>query len=196
MRALEFFGGCPQLVVPDNTRTGVSRACRYEPDLNPTYQEMAMHYAVGVLPTRPRKPRDKAKVEVGVQIAERWIVAALRHRKFFSLGEMNRAIGELLDKLNQRPFKKREGSRRSLLEQLDRPALRRFRSSASIWPSGHTPRSTSTITSSSIGAFTVCLSADAANGGGAGHAHDRRDLHQRQACGLTRAHGQTIRSGE
>ena len=124
VRALEFFGGCPQLVVPDNTRTGVSRACRYEPDLNPTYQEMAMHYAVGVLPTRPRKPRDKAKVEVGVQIAERWIVAALRHRKFFSLGEMNRAIGELLDKLNQRPFKKREGSPRNLFEQLDRPALR------------------------------------------------------------------------
>jgi transposase len=83
-----------------------------------------MHYAVGVLPTRPRKPRDKAKVEVGVQIAERWIVAALRHRKFFSLAEMNRAIGELLDKLNQRPFKKREGSRRSLFEQLDSPALR------------------------------------------------------------------------
>ena len=111
VRALEFFGGCPELVVPDNTRTGVSRACRYEPDLNPTYQEMAMHYAIGVLPTRPRKPRDKAKVEVGVQIAQRWIVAALRHRRFFSLGEMNRAIGELLDKLNQRPFKKREGTR-------------------------------------------------------------------------------------
>ena len=124
VRALEFFGGCPQLVVPDNTRTGVSRACRYEPDLNPTYQEMATHYAIGVLPTRPRKPRDKAKVEVGVQITQRWIVAALRHRKFFSLGEMNRAIGELLDKLNQRPFKKREGSRLSLFEQLDRPALR------------------------------------------------------------------------
>jgi transposase len=124
VRTFEFLGGCPELVVPDNARTGVSRACRYEPDLNPTYQEMAMHYGVGVLPTRPRKPRDKAKVEVGVQIAERWIVAALRHRKFFSLGELNRAIGELLDKLNQRPFKKREGSRRSLFEQLDRPSLR------------------------------------------------------------------------
>ena len=97
-----FSAAARSLVVPDNTRTGVSRACRYEPDLNPTYQQMAMHYAIGVLPTRPRKPRDKAKVEVGVQIAQRWIVAALRHRKFFSLGEMNRAIGELLDKLNQR----------------------------------------------------------------------------------------------
>ena len=156
VRALEFFGGCPQLVVPDNTRTGVSRACRYEPDLNPTYQEMAMHYAIGVLPTRPRKPRDKAKVEVGVQIAQRWIVAALRHRKFFSLGEMNRAIGELLDKLNQRPFKKREGSRRACSSNWTGRRCARFRWSASIWPSGHKPRSTSTITSSSIRAFTAC----------------------------------------
>jgi len=85
---------------------------------------MAMHYGVGVLPARPRKPRDKAKVEVGVQIAQRWIVAALRHRKFFSLGELNRAIRELLEKLNQRPFQKREGSRRSLFVEVDQPALR------------------------------------------------------------------------
>jgi transposase len=124
VRTFEFLGGCPQLVVPDNTKTGVLKACRYEPDLNPTYQEMALHYAVGVLPARPRKPRDKAKVEVGVQIAERWILAALRHRKFFSLAELNRAIRELLDKLNQRPFKKREGSRLGLFLELDRPALR------------------------------------------------------------------------
>jgi transposase len=124
VRCFEFLGGCPRLVVPDNTRTGVSKACRYEPDLNPTYQEMAMHYGVGVLPTRPYKPRDKAKVEVGVQIAERWILAALRHTKFFSLAELNRVIRELLDRLNTRPFKKREGSRRSLFEELDRPVLR------------------------------------------------------------------------
>ena len=124
VRTFEFLGGCPQLVVPDNPRTGVSKACRYEPDLNPTYQEMAMHYGIGVLPARPRKPRDKAKVEVGVQIAERWIIAALRHRKFFSLGELNRAIRELLEKLNQRSFQKREGSRRSLFRELDQPALR------------------------------------------------------------------------
>ena len=124
VRCFECLGGCPQLVVPDNTRTGVTKACRYEPDLNPTYQEMAMHYSVGVLPTRPRKPRDKAKAEVGVQIVERWIVAALRHRRFFSLAELNRAIRELLEKLNTRPFKKREGSRQSLFLELDRPALR------------------------------------------------------------------------
>jgi transposase len=124
VRTFEFLGGCPQLVIPDNLKTGVSKACRYEPDLNPTYQEMATHYGVGVLPARPRKPRDKAKVEVGVQIAERWIIAALRHRKFFSLGELNRAIRELLEKLNQRPFTKREGSRRSLFLEVDQPALR------------------------------------------------------------------------
>ena len=86
IRTFEFLGGVPKLVIPDNTRTGVNRACRYEPDLNRTYHELAMHYGVGVLPTRPYKPRDKAKVETGVQIVQRWIVAALRHRKFFSLG--------------------------------------------------------------------------------------------------------------
>jgi len=101
----------------------VNRACRYEPDLNRTYHELAMHYGVGVLPTRPYKPRDKAKVETGVQIVQRWIVAALRHRKFFSLAELNQAIRELLDKLNQRPFRKRPGCRASLFQELDRPVL-------------------------------------------------------------------------
>lgn len=124
LHAFEFFQALPQLVVPDNLKTGVNRACRYEPDLNPTYQEMAQHYGVGVLPARRRKPRDKAKVEVGVLIAERWILAALRHRKFFALGELNQAIRELLEKLNHRPFKKREGSRYSLFLEVDRPAMR------------------------------------------------------------------------
>ncbi len=124
IQALEFFGGAPKLIVPDNTKTGVSRACRYDPDLNPTYQEMAMHYGVGVLPARPYKPRDKAKVESGVQLAQRWIIAALRHRRFFQLEETNQAIGELLVRLNQRPFRKRDGSRTGLFESLDRPALR------------------------------------------------------------------------
>src|SRR5579875_1450659 len=96
VRALEFLGGVPELVVPDNTKTGVRRACRYEPDLNPAYQEMAQHYGVGVVPARPYRPRDKAKVEGGVLLVERWIVAALRHRKFFSLAELNQAIRDLL----------------------------------------------------------------------------------------------------
>jgi transposase len=77
----------PKLVVPDNTKTGVTKAGRYDPDLNPTYQEMAMHYSIGVVPARPYKPRDNAKVESGVQLAERWIIAALRNRKFFSIEE-------------------------------------------------------------------------------------------------------------
>jgi transposase len=118
IHALEFFGGTPQLVVPDNAKTAVSKACRYDPDLNPTYQEMAMHYGLGVVPARPYKPRDKAKVESGLQVVERWIVAALRHRTFFSLQEANQAIRELLVRLNQRPFRKREGTRASRFETL------------------------------------------------------------------------------
>ncbi len=124
MHALEFFGGTPRLIVPDNAKTGVSRVCRYDPDLNPTYQEMAMHYGVGVVPARPYKPRDKAKVESAVLLAERWIIAALRHRRFFDLASLNQAIRELLDRLNNRPFRKRSGSRASLFAALDRPALR------------------------------------------------------------------------
>lgn len=125
VRALEFFGGAVEVVVPDNTKTGVKHPCRYEPDLNPTYREMAEHYGLAVIPTRPYKPRDKAKAEVGVQLTQRWIVAALRRRKFLSLTELNEAIAELCDQLNQRRFRKRpEHSRATLFEQLDRPALR------------------------------------------------------------------------
>jgi transposase len=124
VRAFEFYQGVPSLIVPDNARTGVTRACRYDPDLNPTYQELAAHYGVGVIPARPYKPRDKAKVESGVQIVERWIVAALRHRRFFTLAEVNTEIRRLLEGLNAKPFRKREGSRRSLFETLERPALR------------------------------------------------------------------------
>ena len=123
VRAFEFFEGVPRLVIPDNPRTGVDRACRYEPDLNRSYHEMAQHYAVAIMPARPYKPRDKAKAEVGVQIVERWIVAALRHRRFYSLAEINNAIAELLARLNQRRFRKREGTRASLFAELDRPAL-------------------------------------------------------------------------
>jgi transposase len=124
IHAFEYFSGVPRLLIPDNLRTGVSRACRYDPDLNPTYQEMAMHYQVGVVPARPYRARDKAKVEVGVQVVERWIIAALRHQKFFRLADLNNAIRELLERLNQRPFKKREGSRASVFAAVERNALR------------------------------------------------------------------------
>jgi transposase len=123
LRAFEFLGGVPAIVVPDNLRAGVSRACRYEPELNRSYQEMAAHYGVAVMPARPYKPRDKAKAETGVLLVERWIVAALRKEKFFSLPALNEAIAELLERLNQRPFRKREGSRQSLFASLDQPAL-------------------------------------------------------------------------
>src|ERR1035437_3329460 len=123
MHALEYWGGVPVLVVPDNTKTGVTRPCRYDPDVNPTYQNFAAHYGFGVLPARPYKPRDKAVVENAVQVAQRWILAALRHRKFFSLVEANQTIGELLHRINHRPFRKRDGSRVSVFEALDKPAL-------------------------------------------------------------------------
>ena len=123
IHAFEYFQAMPRLLVPDNTRTAVSRACRYDPDLNPTYQEMAMHYGIGVVPTRPYQPRDKAKVESGVLVAERWIIAALRHHTFFRLEDLNRAIRELLEKLNHRRFKKRDGSRASVFENVERAAM-------------------------------------------------------------------------
>jgi transposase len=124
VRAFEFGGGLAEMVVPDNLKSGVSRPCRYEPELNPTYHDLAVHYGVAVLPARVRRPRDKAKVEVGVQVVERWILARLRHRTFFSLAELNAAIGELLLRLNERRFRKLPGSRRSLFESMERPALR------------------------------------------------------------------------
>jgi transposase len=123
VRTLTFFGGVPQLIVPDNLKAGVSKACRYEPELNPAYAELAAHYHTAVLPARPYKPRDKAKVEVAVQIVERWILARLRHQQFFSLPQLNTAIGNLLMELNHRPFKKLPGTRYSQFVTHDQLAL-------------------------------------------------------------------------
>jgi transposase len=123
VRAFEYFEGVPPLVVPDNLRAGVSRACRYEPGINATYAEMLAHYGSAALPTRVGRPRDKAKVESAVQVTQRWILARLRNRTFFSLAELNAAIRALLEDLNSRPFRKLRGSRRSQYEALDRPAL-------------------------------------------------------------------------
>ncbi len=124
VRAFAFFHGVTEAVVPDNWRTAVAKACWYEPDLNPTYRDFAEHYGTVILPTRVRKPRDKAKVESGVLVVERWILAALRHRTFIGLVALNRAIRELLDRLNQRKFRKLDASRAELFEGLDRPALK------------------------------------------------------------------------
>jgi len=124
VEAFRFLGGVSEILVPDNTKTGVTRPCYYEPDINPTYHEMAAHYGCVVIPTRKRAPRDKAKVEAGVLVAERWILAALRNRTFFSLAELNSAIEEKLDLLNNRKMQKLHTTRRELFESLDRPVLR------------------------------------------------------------------------
>jgi transposase len=122
-RMVEFFGGTTRLVVPDQWKAGVSKPCHWEPELNRTYQDWATHYGAAIVPARPGHARDKAKVEAGVLIVQRWVLAALRKRRFFSLGELNEAIRELLARLNQRPFRKLPGTRHELFEQLDRPAL-------------------------------------------------------------------------
>jgi transposase len=123
VRTFEYFGCVPQIAVPDQLRSAVSGPDRYDPEINPTYAEMAAHYGIAIIPARPRKPRDKAKVENGVLVAQRWILACLRNRIFYSLDELNEAIWELLERLNTRPFQKLEGCRRSAFETLDRPAM-------------------------------------------------------------------------
>ncbi len=122
-QALAFFGGVPALVVPDNPRALIAQPDRYEPTLNRATQACAQHYGMAVLPARPRRPQDKAKVEVGVQVVERWILARLRHQCFFTFSALNHAIADLLADLNARPFKKLDGSRQSWFEMIDRPAL-------------------------------------------------------------------------
>lgn len=124
VRAFGYFGGVAEVIIPDNLKSGVKKPCYYEPDMNPTYQELADHYNTVVLPARVRKPQDKAKVETGVQIVERWILARLRNHTFFSLEELNREIRRLLEELNSRPFQKLPGSRKQMFVDLDRPALK------------------------------------------------------------------------
>jgi transposase len=124
VRMFEFMGGIPEVLVPDNLKSGVSKAYYYDPEINPTYQDMACHYSTIVLPARVRAPRDKAKVETGVQIVERWILAKLRNHTFFSLSDLNREIRRLLDELNDKPFQKLPGSRKSMFESIDMPALK------------------------------------------------------------------------
>jgi transposase len=124
VRAFNFFGGIPEILVPDNLKSGVTKPCYYEPEINPTYHKLACHYGTVVIPARKLKPKDKAKVESAVQVAERWILAALRNHTFFSIEELNRAIAEKLQDLNNRKFQKMDGTRWSLYETIDRPALK------------------------------------------------------------------------
>ncbi len=122
-RAFEFFGGVTEVLVPDNLKSAVTKADWYDPDLNESYQDMAEHYGAVILPARPAKPKDKAKVELSVKLVQRWILARLRHRQFFSLAELNAAIRELLDDLNRRTIKYLGKSRYELYLELDQPAL-------------------------------------------------------------------------
>ncbi len=124
VRALEFLGAVPEVLVPDQLRSAVSTPCRYDPEINATFAELGRHYGCAIVPARPRKPRDKASVEAGVQLAQRWILARLRHERFHSLAALNLRLRELLVLLNTRTFQKREGSRQSVFEAIDRPAMR------------------------------------------------------------------------
>jgi transposase len=146
----------PALIVPDNPRALVSGPDRYEPELNRATAEFAHHYDTVILPARPRKPQDKAKVESGVQVVERWILARLRHRRFFSVAELDAAILELLPALNTRPFKKLPGCRQEAFAWWMRRTCGRFRFLPSSSLSGRKPRSTSTITSNSRAITTAC----------------------------------------
>ena len=123
VRMFAHLGGAPKVVVPDNLKSAVFKADRFDPGLNRTYAEMAGHYGTAILPARPRKPRDKAKVEVAVQVAQRWVLARLRNRRFFSLAELNAAIRRLLDELNMRVMRGYGASRADLFATLDRPHL-------------------------------------------------------------------------
>ena len=123
-RAFAFFGGVAMAVVGDNLKSGITKACYYEPNVNRTYEEMAKHYRTAILPARPRKARDKSKVEVGVQVATRWVIAKLRNRTFFSLAELNAAIRECVDAINNRVTRHLGTSRRALFEEIESPALK------------------------------------------------------------------------
>jgi transposase len=122
-RAYAFLGGVPAMTVSDNLRSGITKACFYEPPVNRSYAEMAAHYDTAIIPARPRKPRDKAKVEAAVLLATRWIIAKLRNAKFFSLVELNEAIRACVCDLNNRVSRHLGASRRALFEEVERAAL-------------------------------------------------------------------------
>ena len=157
VRALAAIDGVPQLLVPDNTKTAVIKACLYDPQVNRTYAEMAAHYGAAILPARPRRPRDKAKVEQAVLIVERWLLGRLRHRTFYSLADVNAAIADLMTHLNeQRPIRRLGATRRQLLETVDRPSLRSLPAEPYEFSNGGDAASASIITSRSPLIITAC----------------------------------------
>ncbi len=135
--AFEYFSGVAEAVVPDQLKSGVTEPCRYEPGVQRTYEEMCCHYGTAPLPARQRKPRDKAKVEAGVLVAQRWVLARVRNQTFYSLSELNARIRELLDELNGRKMRRYGTTRRELFERLDKPALRRLPGTRFVYGEWH-----------------------------------------------------------
>ncbi len=133
VRAFEYFNCAPEVIVPDCLKSAVNKACRYDPDNNESYVELARHYGVAVIATRPRKPKDKSNVEKSVQVVSRWILAAIRNRKFFSIAELNLAIQPLLEKLNQRSFQKLPGSSQTMFLEIDKPVARKLPTSRYVY---------------------------------------------------------------
>jgi len=155
-RTFAFIAGAPAIVVSDNLRSGITKACFYEPSVNRTYAEMAAHYSTTILPARPYRPRDKAKVEVGVQVATRFIIAKLRNRQFFSLTALNAAIAELVTQINDRMSRHLGASRRALFEELERSALKPLPAEPYVFAEWKECRVGSTTTSRSRSTTTRC----------------------------------------
>ncbi len=124
LHMFEYFGGTTEILVPDNLKTGVTKSCYYEPEIHPTYLEMARHYQMAIIPARVRKPKDKSLAEYSVQLVERWIIAKHRDDTYFSFYELNRMVRKELDLANLKPFQKMDGSRRSVFEQTERHRLK------------------------------------------------------------------------
>ena len=175
-RMVEYFGGATALWVPDQLKSAITRSCRYEPGINRTYEELAAHYGAVVVPARPRKPRDKAAVENGVLLAQRWILARLRHQTFFRLDALNRAIRTLLDELNDRPMQQLGVSRRTRYARLDRPCP----PPATSWRIGRPVASTLITMSRSNATSTACPTSSFTN-------WSRRDTPRRPSSSTTRA---------
>src|ERR1700716_2535431 len=189
--ALAAIGGVPKAVVCDNLKAGVTKASRYEPGVNRTYQDLATHYGFAILPTRVRKPRDKAKVEVAVQIVQRFVLARLRNRRFFSLDDLNIAIHECVADLNAKIMRKLGKSRRELLETIERPALKAVPAEPYRYAQGRRARVAPDYHVEIAGHFYSVPSRLIRDRRGAHHRHDHRDLLSRHArcqpCVLSRA---------
>lgn len=188
VHAFEYFGGAPKVTVPDQLRSAVRTPSRYEPTIARTYSELGRHYGTAIVPARPGKPRDNAEVEVGVQIAQRWILARLRHETFFSLERLNRRITKLLEDLNARPMKELRGvSRRDLFDRVERAALLRLPDERFVLSEWKRETVNRLPRAARRALLLRAVHAGARGGRGATDGHDDRALLQEQARGLASA---------